>query len=336
LKYISRLFAVVLIGVVLSWYLLWRWESELNLKKATIITLKTSESLASFSEKLEKKALISNAKLFSWIVRTRYDYSKFQAGKYLFEGSVSPKKIINSISDGLVHKQLLFSLTIPEGFSLSQVNSRLEKLGYLSEKSKVIAEILKKWNIGATSLEGYLYPATYNFYDDNPTLFEIYDKMVTEFFKRLPKSFLLEVKNSSFSLQQVVTIASMIEKETGLKDEQNLVSEVIHNRLKRKIPLAIDATLIYGIKNYKGDITFKHLSDRSNKYNSRIYKGLPPTPICSPSLSSLLAALNPTSYGYLFYVTVAGDKDKRHHFSKTLKEHNRFVRKLVEYSKKNK
>ena len=107
----------------------------------------------------------------------------------------------------------------------------------------------------------------------------------------------------------------------------NKISEVIWNRIKKGEPLGIDAALIYGIKNYQGDIKWKHLRDKKNKYNTRIHKGLPPGPIGAVSKVSLEAVLNPTAEGYYYYVLKAGTT--RHNFSKSLAEHNKFVKLLL-------
>ena len=158
--------------------------------------------------------------------------------------------------------------------------------------------------------------------------------MVRTFWEKLPKGYEAKVRKRGLSLERAVTFASLIEMETLLDEERSKVSEVIWARLKKGEPLAIDAALIYGIKNYKGNIRWRHLKDRSNKYNTRIYKGLPPSPIGSVSVASLEAVLNPTSEGYYYYV-LKPDSSQSHHFSKTLKEHNQHVQKLVRKQKEN-
>ena len=124
------------------------------------------------------------------------------------------------------------------------------------------------------------------------------------------------------------TIASLIEAETSQEDERNMVSEVIWNRIYQGMPLGIDASVIYGIKNYNGNITRADLSDSTNPYNLRLRKGLPPTPINSPTTDSLKAVLSPTEFGYLFYV-VDPEQVNRHTFSKTITDHNAAVSKLL-------
>ena len=153
--------------------------------------------------------------------------------------------------------------------------------------------------------------------------------LTREFKRRLPSEYIQNAQDKGLSLHDAVTLASLIQKEAANHEEMRKISEVIHNRIQKRIPLGIDAALIYGIKDYKGNIRTRHLKDRGNPYNTRIHRGLPPSPICSPSVDALQAALEPTKKGYLYFVLLPGLDDARHHFSTTLKEHNRFVRRLV-------
>jgi UPF0755 protein len=130
------------------------------------------------------------------------------------------------------------------------------------------------------------------------------------------------------TLAQAVTFASLVETETKVSSEKPLISEVIWRRIKSGEPLGIDAALIYGIPDYAGDIKRSHLRDRKNPYNTRFIKGLPPTPIGSPSISALTAVLEPAAAGNRFFVAMT-DGSGRHHFSATLEEHTRWVRELV-------
>ena len=156
--------------------------------------------------------------------------------------------------------------------------------------------------------------------------------MVETFWNRLPEDYVAQLESLGLSLHEAVIFASLIEKETAIEDEKPKVAEVIWNRLKRKDALGIDAAVIYGIKDYDGQIRWSHLRDRKNPYNLRIHRGLPPGPIGAVSVSSLQAILEPTSEGYYFYVLKV-NSGGRHHFSKTLKEHNLYVQKLVRHQK---
>jgi UPF0755 protein len=198
----------------------------------------------------------------------------------------------------------------------------------LSQDPKLLDEL----RIPSTSLEGYLYPATYPF-TKIPDAQEVITRAVKTFWDRLPANYEEMVKEKGLDLNQAVIFASLIELETANDAERSFVSEVIWNRYNDKAALGIDAAIIYGIKDYDGDIRSRDLRDRSNLYNLRIHPGLPPTAIGSPSKESLLAVLSPSNKGYYYYV-VDVDKENQHHFSKSLSEHNRYVRKLVKVRRK--
>jgi UPF0755 protein len=185
--------------------------------------------------------------------------------------------------------------------------------------------------VPSTNLEGFLYPATYNF-TEQPTATSAYTQMAKTFWSHLPKDYEKSVQARGLTLQQAVTFASMIETETLNEDEKALISEVIWRRLKDGVPLGIDASLIYGIPGYGGDLTWADLSNADNPYNTRVHKGLPPTPIGATSLKSLEAVLTPSNFGYYYYVLIPGTQ--RHHFSKSLKEHNEHVRILVKATRR--
>lgn len=294
--------------------------------------LNSHESLNSLSEKLYRRGLISSVFLFKLLVRLKYNYKNFKAGNYLILDEKSPNQIVRIISKGKTYNPLVFKLIIPEGFSLPQIINRLEARGYDRKELSYWAyakDFIGSLEIQSQSLEGYLYPSTYSFYNEKPTIKEIYQTLVAKFFKMLPTDYISRVGENDFSLHESVIIASLIEKETSLKSEKPLIAEVILNRLKKKMTLGIDASLIYGIENFDGNLTYKHLKDHKNLYNTRVYYGLPPGPICNPSKSSLQALLKPTQEGYLFYVLKSGKNQKAHHFSRDLREHNYFVKQLI-------
>ena len=304
---------------------------EMELAEPVQVKLERGTSLSVFSKQLYEAKLVSHPNLFQWWVKFHADYSKFQAGPYRFEGIVSPLKISEIISKGEIHQPVVLEFTIPEGFTLDKTIKRLAALNVESEAvfRKICSDqsFIRSLGVEAQSLEGYLYPAKYIF-TTFPTPEEAISKPVQTFFERLPEDYQAKVQAKGLTLNDAVTFASLIELETKFEEEMLLVSEVIWNRLNRQMTLGIDAAVIYGIDDYRGNLTKKHLEDASNPYNTRIHSGLPPTPIGSPSTPALLAVLTPSDFGYLYYVTDIGS-GYRHSFSKTLSEHNEKVQKLI-------
>jgi len=286
---------------------------------------------------LERDGLVDSSAYFQLWVRARGDYKNFQAGKYRFAGSVTPAQIARTIAAGDVFHEVILQVTIPEGFPVKQVAERLAAngVGHIVELRRLATDqaFLQSLNIQGKSIEGYLFPATYSF-TEMPTAMQAYEKMTKTFWQHLPKDYETKVRSMGLTLDQAVIFASLIELETQLDDERPLISEVIWRRLKDKAPLGIDAALIYGIADYKGDLKWSHLQDAKNPYNTRIHVGLPPTAIGAPGTKSLEAVLTPTSLGHYYYVLKLGTK--QHHFSKTLKEHNEHVQHLIKNVKNGK
>ena len=308
-----------------------KWsEANIVLSEPKILTFEKGTTLAQLSKKLSELEVITHPNIFRLWLRYSGDYRKFQAGLYKFEGEVSPKKVANDLLNGRIYTPLVLELTIPEGWTYEQISKKLIFSGVGSEAEfKTLfsdKEFLLTFKIPSETLEGFLYPATYRF-SKLPTVKEAITETIKVFWQNMPANYEQEVQAKGLGLKDAITFASLIELETKFEDEKSLVSEVIWRRLQLGISLGIDAAIIYGAKDYQGDITWDHLADKDNKYNTRIYKGLPPTPICSPSKSSMEAVLKPTNEGYLYYVL---DKDTlgRHHFSKTDAEHNQYVKKL--------
>lgn len=317
-----------------------RWSQTERLGQDSVVLLEVSKGirLNDLAAELKKNGLIDRTWVFKLWVRSEGNFRYIQAGQYQFNGPTSPISFMDKFISGNTYAPVVLEYTIPEGFTLSQVEERLAALGVGSIDSlKAVSrnkEFIESFGLEASTLEGFVYPATYRYHHKKPSEKEAFKRMAQEFFSRLPNDYRENCKKLGISLYKAVIIASLIEKETMLEDEKPLVAEVIWNRLNKRMPLGIDASIIYGIKNFDGNLTFKHLKDKSNPYNSRVRLGLPPGPIGSPSVSSLMAVLNPATEGNYFYVLLPGGEN-RHHFSKTLKEHNRYVKKLVNAQRNN-
>ncbi len=300
-----------------------------------LMELKSGMKLQDLSDILEQNGLVTSSFRFRWQVKLLRNYSLYKAGKYKFSSPVAPDDIIRAMVEGRTYEEIVFQITFPEGFNTRQIAQKIYDAGLGSTKAQIFALMSNKAFIESfpfpepkpKTLEGFIFPATYNF-SEIPTAKKILQEAVSTFFKKLPPDYLTQAQALGLDLYQAVNIASLIELETAQDEELTRVSEVIWRRLKSHMALGIDAALIYGIKNYNGDIKTKDLRDKSNVYNTRIYPGLPPTPICSPSIAALLATLSPSNEGYLYYV-VDPNRPRFHIFSRTLDEHNENVGKFL-------
>ena len=324
---------LVVLLIAAGLWKLQRWgDTPRNLTTVRDVSFPAGTSLQALAQALAQAEVVDSALWFRLFVRCCASFKKFQAGDYRFEGKASPNQVAVRIVAGDVHVELQLRFTVPEGFTLAKIVARMAEhgLGTQAELQQLARDrvLLAELKITADSLEGYLYPATYSFYRQMPTARQVFAHLVAKWRAMLPADYEQRVAEEGLTLREALTMASLIELETAHDDERSKISEVIWRRLKDRTPLAIDAAVIYGIKDYRGDLKRSHLHDASNPWNTRIHRGLPPTPIGSPSLASLLAVLKPTDEGHYFYVLIP-DGSKRHHFSSTLREHNRHVRKLI-------
>ncbi len=189
--------------------------------------------------------------------------------------------------------------------------------------------LARKNGIEAATFEGYLFPDTY-FFPQEVAMEQIISTMVNRFWSVFTPEWKVRAKDLGFTVHQIVTLASIIEKETGAAFERPIISSVFHNRLKKKMRLESDPTVIYGINNFDGNLTRNHLSTHT-PYNTYKIKGLPAGPIANPGRASLEAALYPEKSVFIYFVS---KKDNTHYFSTTLKEHNQAVRKYQLRQKK--
>ncbi|MDW8096905.1 MAG: endolytic transglycosylase MltG [Aquificaceae bacterium] len=251
---------------------------------------------------------------------------KIEAGEYEFEGLVFPWEVYEKLSKGL---RKVYKVTIPEGSDLYEIARLLEEKGICSSEDflnyALSEDVAKKYGLKTHTLEGFLFPDTY-FFSKNTHPLKVIDTMHKNFLRRT-QELRQRLAEKGLSLESWVTIASMVEKETAKPEERPLISAVIHNRIKSGMKLQIDPTVIYALKRkglWEGKLTPSHLREE-DPYNTYYYYGLPPSPICNPGLDSLKAALEPAPVDYLYFVA---DGSGGHNFSRTLEEHNRWVREL--------
>jgi UPF0755 protein len=246
---------------------------------------------------------------------------ELKAGEYRVHSGMSPFDILNMFRSGRV---LLYELTVPEGFNLHQIANLLSenKLSTYEEFMKLAVDptFVHSFGIKANTLEGYLYPETY-FLPKDIGVEDILRTMVSTFHGVYTADMEERAQVLSMTRKEVVTLASMIEKETSVEEERPLISAVFHNRLKKRIPLQSDPTVIYALPDFDGNLKREDLLVHS-PYNTYHVAGLPPGPIANPGQAALLATLYPAETSYLYFVS---KNDGTHYFSRTLSEHNRAV-----------
>lgn len=294
-----------------------------NSNDAVVISVTPGQSFNQLTANLKKNNLITSMLRFKLVARIKGDDKRMKAGEYALTATMTPLQILDDLVNG---KVMLHRLTIPEGYTIEQIAMELERTGLvLAESFKKIARdpiVSKRFEIPGPTLEGYLFPDTYYFTKDVSAK-TVADKMVRSFYETFTDSWRQRAQAIGFTVHKIVTLASIIEKETGNPAERPLIASVFHNRLKKKMRLESDPTVIYGIENFDGNITRRHLKT-ATPYNTYVIRGLPPGPIANPGRAALEAALYPAETNYLFFVS---KKDGTHYFSSTIKEHNKAVRK---------
>lgn len=281
-------------------------------------------TLNKISTLLEKSDLVGNSLSFQLLAYLQKKQDQIQVGEYELSASMTPVDILKVVTSG---KTVLHAVTIPEGYRITEIATLLEEKG-LVKAEKFIQEtkdrsLLQSFGIAENSLEGYLFPETYRF-SKNTSERKIIRRLLDVFHEKIKQHELIKrAESTNLSFHQVMTLASLIEKETGVDEERKIISSVFHNRLKKNMLLQTDPTVIYALVNFDGNIRKKDLSVDS-PYNTYRYRGLPPGPIASPGIKSIVAALEPSVTDYLYFVS---RKDGSHQFSSNLEDHNRAVQK---------
>lgn len=279
-------------------------------------------SLRRFAESLEKGGVIRSPRLFVLYARLRGDDNRLQAGTYRFTDALSPAEILRAMTHGEVYEQ---RFAVPEGYSVYQVAELLEGRKLFPKERFLAAcfdeKLLASLKLPGESVEGYLFPSTYGIrpgMDEAATI-----RMMVETFNRnVGGLFPSGGPVRGLSRHQVVTLASMVEKEAVVAKEQPLIASVFLNRLRKGMPLQSDPTSVYGVRAFAGKIRKADIQ-RDNPYNTYRIKGLPPGPIGNPGNGAIDAVLKPATSPYLYFVA---KNDGTHYFSTSLEEHNRAVR----------
>jgi len=287
------------------------------------IEIPSGATLISAAEKLHDEGVIRSIRSFVLLGKIKGLTGKVQAGELKFRTDMTPVEALNVLSRG---KAVAYSVTIPEGFTVRQIAALLDSKGLVNEQRFLsLAEdpaFSRSLGVPADRLEGFLFPDTY-FWPKGMPEEEILAKMVARYRSVFDDSMKKRAAEMGMTELETVTLASIVERETGVDRERPMVSAVFHNRLKRGYRLQTDPTVIYGLgADFDGNLTKKELR-KDTPYNTYTRKGLPPGPIANPGEAALKAALYPADAPYLYFVAKG---DGSHVFSRNLVEHNRAVK----------
>ncbi|WP_028544813.1 endolytic transglycosylase MltG [Paenibacillus taiwanensis] len=309
--------------------------------QAVEVLIERGSGTGAIAEQLEKNGIIKNAALFKVYLKMNGEGSKFMAGKYVFQPGVNYEDIIASLNSGNVVKDEMVRFTIPEGYTVEQIALELSSKGIVEQSDFMNAiddaaahaerlpfqmKLPKDTNI-KHSLEGYLFPETYEM-KKGSTAEQIVDRMLQETEKKITQltNWEADMKQKGLTLHELLTVASLVEREVVVDEERPIVAGVIYNRIFiEKMPLQIDATVQYALDKPKERLYYKDL-EIDSPYNTYKIAGLPPGPIASPSIASIEAALHPETTEFLYYVTKK-DGTQSHLFAKTYAEHLRNIEK---------
>ena len=295
-------------------------------ERTAVVEIPEDFNVQQVAKALGDNGIIDHPWLFSFYAKFSKAGDKIQPGRYELRSTLDYMALVNSMRESATTREEI-RISIPEGFTLSQI------IDLLDEKGVCAKELL--WNTAETyefdysflngapaaktRLEGYLFPDTYDFFiKERPVT--VFNKMLSNFNRKITKEMRERADEIGYSLSEIVTVASMVERESSDEDERGLVSSVIYNRLhSNSFPyLQIDATIQYLLPAPKPVLTEEDLSIDS-PYNTRLYSGLPPGPIANPGLNSIRAALWPEETGYYYYVLTPNG----HQFCKTEAEFNK-------------
>lgn len=318
----------VLIGLIGMGGFLWLNQPIGGPIRPQLVDIPPGTPFTQVSHTLHQNHLIDPEWFFILLGRVQGVDRKIFPGEYELHAGMRPTVLLEKLVKGEVYQ---YALTIPEGYNIVQIADILDQKN-LARKEDILRltrdpVFIQSLNVQAPNLEGYLFPDTYQFSRYTPP-----ESIIRTFVSRFHDVVTPELKDRATSmgmtLQEVLTLASVVEKETGLAAERPLVSGVFHNRLRRGIPLQSDPTVIYALESFDGNIRKADLSVNS-PYNTYKVRGLPPGPIANPGLAAIRAALYPTQTDFVYFVA---RNDGSHQFSVTLADHNKAVEKYQRQS----
>ncbi len=329
-KLIAPYFAVYLFVIGLTFYLTMNYWPQTNIDSIKKVKIDHGTTLSTISDKLNKKGLVSNKWAFEFLTKIKGLEKSMQAGTFRLSNVSTNNEVINNIVFGSPDRK---KITLLEGWNMNQVAKHLSKeLSFnYSKVLKLLSdeELIQDLQVNSNTLEGYLFPETYYFFEGVDKA-SVIKRLVKEHKKFWNDANLSKADSLGFTPYEIITLASIIEGEAIYDSERSIISAVYHNRLKIGMKLQADPTVQYIIDDGPRRLLNKDLRIKS-PYNTYIYQGLPPGPINSPGKQSLIAALSPQDNDYLYFVAKG---DGYHTFSRNEKEHERAKRAFQRVRKK--
>lgn len=329
---LKKIVRIVCLSAILALFFFITWFSLEFYKPAPtppdriIFEVEKGQSVKEIALNLKDRGVIEKAWPFLLGYKTFYSSQSLKAGEYAIELPISIKNLIQVLTEGSVY---LHSITVPEGLIIEEIADLLDSEGFAEREDFIQASSntspIVSFDQKAENLEGYLFPETYLF-AKGTTAEELVSAMVLQFMQVFTQELKDRAAEMEMSVRDVVTLASLIEKETSLPEEKSLVSAVFHNRMSKGMKLDCDPTIIYVLKKkgqFKDRLRTRDLTIDS-PYNTYLNAGLPPGPIANPGGDSLAAALDPADVDFLYFVS---KNDGSHHFSRTFREHINAVNK---------
>lgn len=319
---------VVPAGAVAGYAFWWANTPASSSPDEVVVEIPKGAGLVKIASLLEKNGVLHDARAFRYYVQFVNKQDKLRAGEFRLRKDLTPSQLLHTLVRGDV---VLHRITVPEGYAAKEI-AKVVGVSGLASESEFFAiandpAFARELGIPADRLEGYLFPDTYSFAKGVGAR-EIATAMVRRFQAVWNDELKSRAATFGLTTHQAVTFASIVEKETGDPSERPIIAGVFHNRLKKGMRLESDPTIIYGIKNYDGNIRKKDIRDPANVYNTYVIKGLPPGPIASPGAEALRAVAYPAQHSYYYFVA-KGAGSGSHHFSATYEEHAAMVRKYL-------
>ncbi|MFU1794290.1 endolytic transglycosylase MltG [Paenibacillus azoreducens] len=338
-KVVIVILVILLLGAGGGAYYIWNGLQPVKASdQAVQFTIEPGSGTSKIAQVLHKNGLIKNETIFKGYLKWKKEGTHFKAGVYEAKPGITLDELIAKLNSGDVMKESMNRITIPEGYTIEQIAQKVSEATGTSadaflqvadhpgnEATVAFSEAAKIGNLKHAA-EGYLFPETYEFKKD-AGVNDIFHRMMEQMQSKIDNIPDLQqrLKDRGITLHEMLTIASLVEREVVVDKERPLVAGVIYNRIDKKMKLEIDATVQYALPEPKERLLYKDLKVES-PYNTYLHEGLPPGPICSPSLASIEAALSPEASDYLYYVTKK-DGSHEHLFAKTYQEHLNNIKK---------